>query len=98
MEASMGVGRGARVGAEGVGPVMLQFLQLHCLEASRTLFGGGAVAGTTKQMVVLPDTPVSVMISSTFPAAGTSIAGNVAVARQEAAGAAHDWESVGPNM
>ncbi|MPC33305.1 hypothetical protein E2C01_026649 [Portunus trituberculatus] len=83
---------------EGVGPVMLHFLQLYCLEASQALFRGGSVAGTTKQTVVLPDTPVSVMEATAFPAAGTPIAGNVAVAKQETAGAAHDWEGVGPNM
>ncbi|MPC66058.1 hypothetical protein E2C01_060201 [Portunus trituberculatus] len=83
---------------EGVGPVMLQFLKLHCLKASRALSGGGAVAGTTKQTVVLPVTPVSVMVTTAFPVAGTPIAGNVAVAKQEAAGAVHDWEGVGSNM
>ncbi|MPC92097.1 hypothetical protein E2C01_087169 [Portunus trituberculatus] len=61
---------------------MLQFLQLHCLEASWALFGGGAVAGTTKQTVVLPDTPVSVMVTTAFLASGMPIAGNVAVAKQ----------------
>ncbi|MPC81503.1 hypothetical protein E2C01_076124 [Portunus trituberculatus] len=96
---SKGGGRGGGFRcARGVGPVMLQFLQLHFLEASRAQFGGGAVAGTTKQTVVLPDTPISVMIATAFPAADTPIAGNVAVAKQETAGTVHDWEDVGPNM
>ncbi|MPC90406.1 hypothetical protein E2C01_085393 [Portunus trituberculatus] len=77
---------------------MLQFLQLHCLEANWALSGGGAVAGTTKQTMVLPDTPVSVMVATAFPAAGMPITGNVAVAKQETSGAVHDWEGVGPNM
>ncbi|MPC61447.1 hypothetical protein E2C01_055519 [Portunus trituberculatus] len=81
-----------------LGPIMLQFLQLHGLEASWTLFKGGAVAGTTKQTMVLPDTSISVMVTTAFPAAGMSIAGNVAVAKQETVGAAHDWQGVGPNM
>ncbi|MPC57676.1 hypothetical protein E2C01_051662 [Portunus trituberculatus] len=77
---------------------MMQFLPLHCLEASWALLRGGAVAGTTKQTMVFPDTPVIVMEATAFPAMGTPIAKNVAMAKQETAGAAHDWEGVGPNM
>ncbi|MPC28047.1 hypothetical protein E2C01_021240 [Portunus trituberculatus] len=75
---------------EEVSPIMLQFLQLHCLQANRALLRGGAVARTTKQTMVLPDTPVSVMVATAFPAAGTPIAGNVAVAKQKTAIAVHD--------
>ncbi|MPC97229.1 hypothetical protein E2C01_092533 [Portunus trituberculatus] len=60
------------------------------LPGSEPLFRGGAVARTTKQTMVLPDTPISFMKATAFPAMGTPIAGNVAMAKQETVGAAHD--------
>ncbi|MPC55312.1 hypothetical protein E2C01_049245 [Portunus trituberculatus] len=74
---------------------MLEYLKLHCLEAGRALLRGRAVARTTKQTMVLPDMPISVMEATAFSALCMFIAGNVAVVKQETA---HDWEGVVPNM